>query len=184
MGSGGMIVLDEDSCAVDLALYFLHFTQAESCGKCSPCRVGTWHMVQLLEGISAGRGQAEDIIKLQHLAETVKRASLCGLGQTAPNPVLTTLQHFRPEYLQHAKEHYCTAAVCKELVEYDIDPGLCNGCQRCTGVCPTNAISGIRSEAHRIDRFRCIKCRACYEICRYDPLATNAVVYSSKRSVS
>ncbi len=182
MGSGGMIVLDEDSCAVDLALYFLHFTQAESCGKCSPCRVGTWQMVQLLEGIASGNGQPEDINRLQRLAETVKRASLCGLGQGAPNPVLTTLRHFRSEYLEHAKEHYCTAAVCRELVEYTIDPQICNGCQRCVGVCPTNAISGTRSEAHTIDRLRCIKCRACYEICRYDPLAANAVVYSSKRS--
>jgi NADH-quinone oxidoreductase subunit F len=184
MGSGGMIVLDEDACAVDLALYFLHFTQAESCGKCSPCRVGTWHMVQMLEGITSGQSQPEDINRLQRLAETVKRASLCGLGQGAPNPVLTTLRHFRSEYLEHARERYCSAAVCKDLVEYSINPAICNGCQRCIDVCPTSAISGSRSEAHVVDRFRCIKCRACYEVCRYDPLAANAVVYSSKRSLS
>jgi NADH:ubiquinone oxidoreductase subunit F (NADH-binding)/NAD-dependent dihydropyrimidine dehydrogenase PreA subunit/(2Fe-2S) ferredoxin len=184
MGSGGMIVVDEDTCAVDLALYFLHFTQAESCGKCSPCRVGTWHMVRLLEDIAAGRGQPEDLAKLQKLAETVKRASLCGLGQTAPNPVLTTLRHFRAEYLQHAKERYCEAAACKELVWYSIDPDRCNGCQRCVAVCPTSAISGTRSEAHRIDPALCIKCKACWEVCRYDRLAGNAVVYKSHRSDS
>lgn len=182
MGSGGMIVVDEDTCAVDLALYFLHFTQAESCGKCSPCRVGTWHMVQLLEGIAAGRGQPEDLSKLQKLAETVKRASLCGLGQTAPNPVLTTLRHFRAEYLQHAKEHYCQAAACKELVEYSIDSHKCNGCQRCVAVCPTSAISGTRAELHRIDQSLCIKCKACYEVCRFDKLAGNAISYTSRRS--
>ena len=181
MGSGGMIVLDEDTCVVDLALYFLRFTQAESCGKCAPCRVGTWHMVTLLENMSKGQSSAEDISRLQVLGETVKRASLCGLGQTAPNPTLTTLRHFRNEYLQHAKEAYCSAAICKELVTYDIDHQLCNGCQLCKNVCPTNAISGVRAEAHTIDLDRCIKCRACFEICRYHPLAGNAVLYESKR---
>ncbi|MFH0990157.1 MAG: NADH-ubiquinone oxidoreductase-F iron-sulfur binding region domain-containing protein [bacterium] len=184
MGSGGMIVVDEETCAVDLALYFLHFTQAESCGKCSPCRVGTWHMVRLLEDIAAGRGQSEDISRLQHLAETVKRASLCGLGQTAPNPVLTTLKHFRTEYLQHTKEKFCTAAYCKELVEYSINPVTCNGCQQCVPVCPTNAITGARAETHTIDQDRCIKCKACYEICRYHTLAANAVLCTSKRRAS
>ncbi len=181
MGSGGMIVLDEDTCAVDLALYFLRFTQAESCGKCAPCRVGTWHMVTLLENMTKGDSKPEDIARLQILGETVKRASLCGLGQTAPNPALTTMRHFRSEYLQHAKEGYCPAAVCKELVTYRIDSQQCNGCQLCKNVCPTNAISGVRAEAHTIDLDRCIKCRACYEICRYHPLAGNAVVYGSTR---
>ena len=184
MGSGGMIVLDEDSCAVDLALYFLRFTQAESCGKCSPCRVGTWHMVRMLEDIASGRGQPEDINKLQQLAETVKRASLCGLGQTAPNPVLTTLRHFRSEYLEHTKEKYCSSSVCKELVEYHVDPLKCNGCQECVRICPSAAITGTRSEAHTIDRYRCIKCKACHEICRYHPLAGNAIYYNSTRSES
>lgn len=181
MGSGGMIVLDEDTCVVDLALYFLRFTQAESCGKCAPCRVGTWHMVTLLENMTRGESKSEDIARLQVLGETVKRTSLCGLGQTAPNPTLTTLRHFRSEYLQHAQEGHCAAAVCKELVTYRIAPERCNGCQLCRNVCPTNAISGVRAEPHTIDLERCIKCRACYEICRYHPLAGNAVVYESTR---
>mgnify|MGYP000138558188 FL=1 len=183
MGSGGMIVLDEDTCIVDLALYFLRFTQAESCGKCAPCRVGTWHMVTLLENMTRGQSKPEDITRLQVLGETVKRASLCGLGQTAPNPTLTTLRHFRAEYLEHAREGYCSAAVCKELVTYHIDPQRCNGCQLCRDVCPTNAITGVRSEVHTIDLERCIKCRACYEVCRYHPQAGNAVVYESARRV-
>ncbi len=184
MGSGGMIVMDEDTCAVDLALYFLHFTQNESCGKCSPCRVGTHHMVDILERIAKGQGQMEDLSKLQVLAETVARASLCGLGQTAPNPVLTTLRHFREEYLQHVKEKHCSASVCRELVEYEIDPAKCNGCQRCVSVCPTQAISGAKAELHKIDLFRCIKCKACYEICRYDPLAADAIIFGSRRRAS
>jgi NADH-quinone oxidoreductase subunit F len=184
MGSGGMIVMDEETCAVDLALYFLHFTQNESCGKCSPCRVGTHHMVDILERIAKGQGEMEDLSKLQVLAETVARASLCGLGQTAPNPVLTTLRHFREEYLQHIKQKHCSAAVCRELVEYEIDPAKCNGCQRCVSVCPTQAITGARSELHKIDLYRCIKCKACYEICRYDPLAADAIVFRSIRSAS
>jgi len=183
MGSGGMIVLDEDTCAVDLALYFLHFTQKESCGKCSPCRVGTWHMVTILERITKGEAQAEDLSKLQTLAETVKRASLCGLGQTAPNPVLTTLRYFRSEYLAHINKKYCPAAICNELVEYTINPEKCNGCQQCIDVCPTEAITGAKSETHHIDQYRCIKCKACYEVCRYDPLAANAINISPRRSM-
>jgi ferredoxin len=184
MGSGGMIVMDEDTCAVDLALYFLHFTQNESCGKCVPCRVGTHHMVDILERIAKGQGEMEDLSKLQVLAETVARASLCGLGQTAPNPVLTTLRHFRTEYFMHVKEKYCSAAACRELVEYEINPAKCNGCQRCVNVCPTQAISGAKAELHKIDLFRCIKCKACYEVCRFDPLAADAIVFGSKRRAS
>ncbi len=184
MGSGGMIVMDEDTCVVDLALYFLNFTQKESCGKCSPCRVGTWHMVTILDRIAKGQSEADDLAKLQTLAETAARASLCGLGQTAPNPVLTTLRHFRNEYLAHVQDKYCTAAVCRELVEYVIDPDKCNGCQRCLDICPTQAISGAKSELHSIDELRCIKCKACYEVCRYDPLAGNAIEIKSKRRVS
>ncbi|UCD64025.1 MAG: 4Fe-4S binding protein [Candidatus Zixiibacteriota bacterium] len=184
MGSGGMIIMDEDTCVVDLALYFLNFTQKESCGKCSPCRVGTWHMVTILDRIARGESDADDLAKLQTLAETAARASLCGLGQTAPNPVLTTLRHFRAEYLSHVQDKYCRAAVCRELVEYDIDPEKCNGCQRCIEICPTEAISGAKSELHRIDQLRCIKCKACYEVCRYDPLASDAIVIRSRRRAS
>lgn len=182
MGSGGMIVMDQDTCAVDLALYFLNFTQKESCGKCVPCRVGTWHMVTILERIAKGEGEPEDLNRLQTLAETAARASLCGLGQTAPNPVLTTLKQFRSEYLSHVQEKNCEAAVCQGLVEYDIDPEKCNGCERCKSVCPTEAISGQQAELHTIDLMRCVKCKACYEICRYDPLAANAIIIRSRRS--
>lgn len=184
MGSGGMIVMDEDTCPVDLALYFLNFTQKESCGKCSPCRVGTWHMVTILEKIARGEGEPEDISRLQTLAETVARASLCGLGQTAPNPVLTTLRYFRSDYLAHVKEKFCRSAVCKELIEYDIDGEKCNGCQLCADICPTDAISGTKAELHSIDQLRCIKCKACYEVCRYEPLASNAIFIRPKRSAS
>jgi NADH:ubiquinone oxidoreductase subunit F (NADH-binding)/NAD-dependent dihydropyrimidine dehydrogenase PreA subunit len=184
MGSGGMIVIDQSTCVVDLALYFLHFTQKESCGKCSPCRVGTWHMVNILERIVAGRGEPEDLAKLQSLAETVARASLCGLGQTAPNPVLTTLRYFRSEYLAHVKDKHCRAAVCKEMIEYQVDTARCTGCRQCVAACPTDAIRGARSELHVIDQGRCIKCRACYEICRHDPLAGNAIVVRPRRSAS
>ena len=184
MGSGGLIVMDEDTCAVDLALYFLNFTQKESCGKCVPCRVGTWQMVNILERIVKGQSEPDDLSKLQILAETVQRASLCGLGQTAPNPVLTTLRYFRSEYLAHVKEKYCESAVCKELVTYEIDADKCNGCQLCVDVCPTDAIKGIKAELHSIDQYRCIKCKACYEVCRFDPLAGNAITISSKRNVA
>ena len=184
MGSGGMIVMDEDTCVVDLALYFLNFTQKESCGKCSPCRVRTWHMVNILEKITKGQSKAEDISKLQKLADVASRASLCGLGQTAPNPVLTTLRYFRSEYLEHVQEKYCSAGICKELVTYFIDPQNCNGCQECMEVCPTGAITGKRSELHQIDFDLCIKCKACYEVCRFHPLAGDAIDIRSERSVS
>jgi ferredoxin len=181
MGSGGLIVMDEDTCVVDLAHYFLDFTQKESCGKCSPCRVGSRHMVEILEKIIKGEGQPEDLTKLQTLGETVKRGSLCGLGQTAPNPVMTTLRYFRPEYLMHVTEKHCSAAVCRELIEYRVIPEKCTGCQRCVSVCPTGAITGPRAEPHNLDPSKCIKCRACYEICRFDAIAGDAIIIRSKR---
>jgi NADH-quinone oxidoreductase subunit F/NADP-reducing hydrogenase subunit HndC len=184
MGSGGMIVLDEDTCIVDLALYFLRFTQSESCGKCSPCRVGTWHMVNLLERITRGEGEAGDLARLEALASTVARTALCGLGQTAPNPVLTTLRYFRGEYLAHVQERRCPAGVCRELIQYRIDPARCNGCRQCVPICPTDAIHGARSEPHEIDPLRCIQCRACWEVCRHDPLAADAVVVGPRWSPS
>jgi len=180
MGSGGLIIMDEDTCVVDIARYFLDFTQKESCGKCSPCRVGSRHMVEILERITKGEGQPEDLIRLQVLGETVKRGSLCGLGQTAPNPVLTTLRYFRQEYLSHVKDKHCPATVCRELLEYRVVPGKCTGCQRCVSVCPTGAITGPRAEPHNLDPSKCIKCRACYEICRYDAIAGDAIIIRSK----
>jgi NADH-quinone oxidoreductase subunit F len=184
MGSGGLIVMDEDTCVVDLARYFLDFTQKESCGKCSPCRVGSRHLVEVLERITKGQGQPEDLAKLQNLGETVKRGALCGLGQTAPNPVLTTLRYFRPEYLVHVAEKYCPATVCRELLEYRVIPDKCTGCQRCVSVCPTGAIVGPRAEPHNLDPSKCIKCRACYEICRFDAIAGDAIVIKSKGRVA
>ena len=181
MGSGGLIVMDEDTCVVDLARYFLDFAQQESCGKCTPCRVGTRHLVEILQRMTTGHGLAEDLAKLQTLGETVKRGSLCDLGQTAPNPVLTTLRYFRPEYLEHVTDKYCPAAVCTELVEYRVIPDRCTGCQRCVSICPTGAITGPRAEPHNLDASKCIKCRACYEICRFDAIAGDAIVIRSKR---
>ncbi len=184
MGSGGLIVMDEDTCVVDVARYFLDFTQKESCGKCSPCRVGSRHLVEILQRIVAGRGEPEDLTRLETLGETVKRGSLCGLGQTAPNPVLTTLRYFRSEYLAHVQEKYCPATVCRELIEYRVIPEKCTGCQRCVSVCPTGAITGPRAEPHNLDPSKCIKCRACYEICRFDAIAGDAIIIRSRRKVS
>lgn len=180
MGSGGLIIMDDDTCVVDVARYFLDFTQKESCGKCTPCRVGSRHMVEILEAITRGEGKPEDLLKLQVLGETVKRGSLCGLGQTAPNPVLTTLRYFRTEYLEHVTDKFCPAAVCRELIEYRVVPGKCTGCQRCVSVCPTGAITGPRSEPHNLDADKCIKCRACYEICRFDAIAGDAIIIKSR----
>jgi len=184
MGSGGLIVIDEDTCVVDLARYFLDFTQQESCGKCSPCRVGTRHLVEILEKITTGKGQTDDLLKLQSLGETVKRGALCGLGQTAPNPVLTTLRYFRPEFLLHVTEKHCPAAVCRELIEYRVVPEKCTGCQGCVKICPTGAITGPRAEPHNLDPSKCIKCRACYEVCRFDAIAGDAIVIRSGRSTA
>jgi NADH:ubiquinone oxidoreductase subunit F (NADH-binding)/NAD-dependent dihydropyrimidine dehydrogenase PreA subunit len=180
MGSGGMIVMDEDTCMVDVARYFLNFTQEESCGKCSPCRIGTVQMVEILNRITQGKGDEKDIERLENLAQTIKTHSLCGLGQTAPNPVLTTLRYFRSEYLLHVKEKHCPASVCKELIEYRVVPEKCTGCQRCVSVCPTGAITGPRAQLHNLDPSKCIKCRACYEICHFDAIAGDAIIIRSK----
>ncbi len=179
MGSGGLIVIDADTCIVDTAKYFLGFTQKESCGKCVPCRVGTRHMVKILEKISNGQGEIADLDKLEKLARTVKNGSLCGLGATAPNPVLTSLKYFRSEFISHVRDKRCPAVVCRNLVNYRIIPGKCTGCQRCVSVCPTGAITGPRSEPHNLDRTKCIKCRSCYEICRFDAIAGDAIVIES-----
>jgi ferredoxin len=180
MGSGGLIVMDTDTCVVDVARYFLDFIQKESCGKCTPCRVGTRHMVEVLEKICKGLVDAKALGELESLARIVKSTSLCGLGQTAPNPVLTTLRYFRPEYVQHVTNKYCPALVCRGLIEYTVLPEKCTGCQRCVSVCPTGAITGPRSEPHNLDASKCIKCRACYEVCRFDAIAGNAIVIKSR----
>jgi NADH:ubiquinone oxidoreductase subunit F (NADH-binding)/NAD-dependent dihydropyrimidine dehydrogenase PreA subunit/(2Fe-2S) ferredoxin len=176
MGSGGLIIMDDDTCIVDVARYFLDFTQKESCGKCVPCRVGTRHMVEILDKITHGEGTPDDLLALRTLGDTIKKGALCGLGQTAPNPVLTTLRYFRNEYLEHIKDNRCRATVCKDLIEYRVIKEKCTGCQSCVRACPTGAISGPRSEPHNLDASKCIKCRSCYEICRFDAIAGDAIV--------
>ncbi len=180
MGSGGLIVLDRDTCIVDTARYFLRFTQAESCGKCVPCRVGTGHLVGILDAICSGRAELADLERLERLARVIKASSLCGLGQTAPNPVLSALKYFRDEFVEHIVDRRCRAAVCRDLVIYRVVPGRCTGCERCVQVCPTGAITGPRAEAHNLDVDKCIKCRACYEVCRFDAIAGDAIVIESR----
>ncbi len=165
MGSGGMIVMDETTCMVDVARYFLSFTQQESCGKCTPCRMGTLQMLRILDKIRAGKGEEGDIDRLLELCETVVDGSLCGLGQNAPNPVLTTIEYFRNEYEAHIKEKYCPAMVCRDLVKFVIDPDKCIACGACSRICPTGAAKGQKEVVHHIEQELCIKCGACYEVC-------------------
>ncbi len=167
MGSGGMIVMDEDNCMVDIARFFLDFTVDESCGKCAPCRIGTKRMLEILERIVDGKGQDGDIEKLEELAKTIKTTALCGLGQTAPNPVLSTLKYYRHEYEAHIYEHRCPAGQCKALLNYKIDPDKCKGCTLCARNCPANCISGKVREPHVIDNSKCLKCGACMEKCKF-----------------
>ncbi len=167
MGSGGLIVMDEDNCMVDIAKFFLEFTVDESCGKCTPCRVGTKRLYEMLDKITQGRGTLEDLDKMEALCHYIKENALCGLGQTAPNPVLSTLRYFRDEYEAHVVQKTCPAGVCKKLVSYTILADKCRGCTLCARQCPVNAISGTVKNPHVIDKEKCIKCGACIEKCKF-----------------
>ncbi len=167
MGSGGMIVIDEESCMVDMARYFLTFTENESCGKCVPCRMGTQHLLKILTAITEGQGTLEHLDIMRKIGDTMKNASLCGLGQTAANPVLTTLTHYEDEYRAHIEDHKCPAGVCRALISFDIDPARCTGCGACLRACPVEAISGEKKQPHRIDQDLCIRCGSCRQACKF-----------------
>jgi NADP-reducing hydrogenase subunit HndC len=170
MGSGGMIVMDEDNCMVSIAKYFLEFTVEESCGKCAPCRIGNKRLHELLTRICDGKGIPEDLDRLRNMSQVIKDTALCGLGQTSPNPVLSTLDNFMNEYVAHVKDKKCPAGECKNLMEYVVNEENCVGCTACARVCPVNAISGQRKEVHHIDPAICIKCGACKEKCKFDAI--------------
>ncbi len=167
MGSGGMIVLDESTCMVELARFFLEFTQNESCGKCTSCRIGTLRMLEILKRIVEGKGEEGDIERLERLGSYIKDTAQCGLGQTAPNPVLTTVKYFRSEYEEHIVNKKCPAHSCMQLVEYAIDPETCTGCSVCAQNCPAGAISGEKKQAHKIDSAKCVKCGKCITMCNF-----------------
>jgi NADH-quinone oxidoreductase subunit F len=174
MGSGGMVVVDDSTCMVDFAKFFLKFTAEESCGKCVPCRVGSTRMLEILERISAGEASLEDLDLLAALADDVAEGSLCALGGSAPNPVLSTLRYFKDEVLAHVLEHRCPAGVCRPLIRYRIDEHACTGCRACVSACPSGAITGERKQAHVLDQDLCIKCDACRQVCRYDAVRVDS----------
>ncbi len=167
MGSGGLIVMDEDNCMVDIAKFFLEFTVDESCGKCSPCRIGTKRLYEMLDKITSGKAEMEDLDKLEELCYAIKESALCGLGQTAPNPVLSTLRYFKDEYIAHVRDKVCPAGVCKALVNYHIDPDKCKGCSLCSKKCPADAISGEIKKPFTIDTSKCLKCGVCMDTCKF-----------------
>ena len=170
MGSGGLIVMDEDNCMVDIAKFFLEFTVDESCGKCAPCRIGTKRMYEILDKITKGKGTMEDLDNLKTLCNNVKQSALCGLGQTAPNPILSTLRYFEDEYIAHVKEKRCPAGVCKALLSYTIEADKCRGCSACARKCPVGAIEGEIKKPYKIDLSKCIKCGVCMETCRFNAI--------------
>ena len=167
MGSGGAIVMDEDNCMVDVAKFYMEFICDESCGKCSPCRIGTKRILEILEKITRGQGTLQDLADLEDLSEAVKSNSLCGLGQTAANPVLSTMRQFRDEYMAHVVDKTCPAHICKKLMKYEIQPDLCKGCSKCSRVCPVGAISGVIKQPFVIDQDKCIKCGMCISSCPF-----------------
>jgi len=178
MGSGGLIVMDEDNCMVDIAKFFLEFTVDESCGKCTPCRVGTRRLLEILEKIISGNGEMEDLDRMEELCNYIKSASLCGLGQTAPNPVISTLRYFRDEYIAHIVDKKCPAGVCKKLVQYVIDPEKCIGCGKCAKNCPADCITrtdyiapGHKLASFTIDTKKCVKCGACMTNCKFNAIS-------------
>lgn len=171
MGSGGLIVMDDTTCMVDIAKFFLEFTVEESCGKCTPCRVGNKRLLELLDKITEGRATMEDLDKIEELAEFIKNNSLCGLGQTAPNPVLSTMRYFRDEYVDHIQNKHCTAGMCKALLTYSIDPAKCVGCTLCARICPVDAIAGTVKNPHVIDAETCIKCGSCMDKCKFNAIS-------------
>lgn len=173
MGSGGLVVMDEETCMVDIARFFMDFTQDESCGKCVPCRVGTRRLLEILERICAGKGELQDLDTLEELCNQIKQDSLCGLGQGAPTPVISTLKHFRDEYIAHIVEKRCPAKVCKSLIRYEIIDGTCTGCTVCARNCPVNAISGERRATHVIDPDICIRCGICMQVCNFNAIEIN-----------
>jgi NADP-reducing hydrogenase subunit HndC len=182
VGSGGMIVMDEETCMVDTARYFMNFVQSESCGKCTPCRIGTRRMLEILTRITEGDGKESDIELLSEIAESVKVSSLCALGQTAPNSVLTTIRYFREEYEAHISG-FCPSHVCTELFEFRIDPEKCKGCGLCKKNCPQECISGERKQPHEIDPELCIKCGVCFDVCPFDAvLKTHEHLYKREAS--
>jgi NADH-quinone oxidoreductase subunit F/NADP-reducing hydrogenase subunit HndC len=170
MGSGGLIVMDEDTCMVDIAKFFLEFTVDESCGKCTPCRIGTRRLYQFIEKITNGEGELEDLDKIKELCAHMQSTSLCALGQTTPNPVISTMHYFADEYIAHVKDKTCPAGVCKNLLSYEIMPDLCKGCTLCARNCPVDAISGSVKKPHKIDREKCIKCGLCMRNCKFNAI--------------